>query len=199
MSRSDKLIYSFLVLSLIVIIYIFYNSFSKQEAENILINEKTTTSKKIDSKVTSKEENVIESIEYYSIDNYGNKFEVKAKEGVANKKNASEIFLKDVDAQIILANMEVVKITSKTADYNKDNLITNFKGNVNINYLSHEIISEELNLFFKSRIATISNEVRYIGLNTNIQTDNIKIDFNNKSSKIFMDSKDKKIKINSNY
>ena len=78
MSRSDKLIYSFLVLSLIVIIYIFYNSFSKQEAENILINEKTTTSKKIDSKVTSKEENVIESIEYYSIDNYGNKFEVKA-------------------------------------------------------------------------------------------------------------------------
>ena len=101
-----------------------------------MINEKTTTSKKIDSKVTSKEENVIESIEYYSIDNYGNKFEVKAKEGVANKKNASEIFLKDVDAQIILANMEVVKITSKTADYNKDNLITNFKGNVNINYLS---------------------------------------------------------------
>ena len=57
-------------------------------------------------------------------------------------------------------------------------------------------MSEELNLFFKSRIATIKNDVMYIGLNTNIQTDNIKIDFNNNSSKIFMNSKDKKIKIN---
>ena len=77
--------------------------------------------------------------------------------------------------------------------------MTNFREKVNIKYLNHEITSEELNLYFKSKVATVSNNVIYKGLNTNMQTDNIKIDFNNKSSKIFMNSKDKKIKINSNY
>ena len=98
-----------------------------------------------------------------------------------------------------MSNLEVIDITSKSAKYDKENLITNFKGNVNIKYLNHDITIEELNLFFKSKIAIVSNNVIYKGLNTNMQTDNIKIDFNNKSSKIFMNSKDKKIKINSNY
>ncbi len=199
MTRSDKFIYSFLVLSLIVIIYIFYYSFNKEKDQINLTNEKKITSKKILSETSTKKGNIIENIEYYSIDNYGNKFEVKATEGITNKKNTNEVFLKNVEAKIIMSNLEVINIVSKTANYNKDNLITNFKGKVNIKYLNHEIMSEELNLFFKSRIATIKNDVMYIGLNTNIQTDNIKIDFNNKSSKIFMNSKDKKVKINSNY
>ena len=98
-----------------------------------------------------------------------------------------------------MSNLQVINITSNSANYNKENLMTNFREKVNIKYLNHEITSEELNLYFKSKVATVSNNVIYKGLNTNMQTDNIKIDFNNKSSKIFMNSKDKKVKINSNY
>jgi len=199
MTRNDKLIYSFLVLSLIVIIYIFYQSFNKDKAEIKTPIKKEKIVNKQDSKTLQKNENIIENIEYYSIDNYGNKFEVKATEGITSKQNMNEVFLKNVEANIILSNLQVIEITSNSANYDKKNLITNFKGNVNIKYLNHEITSEELNLFFKSRIASISNNVIYKGLNTNMQTDNIKLDFNNRSSKIFMNSKDKKIKINSNY
>ena len=98
-----------------------------------------------------------------------------------------------------MSNLQVINITSNSANYNKENLMTNFREKVNIKYLNHEITSEELNLYFKSKVATVSNNVIYKGLNTNMQTDNIKIDFNNKSSKIFMNSKDKKIKINTGY
>ena len=98
-----------------------------------------------------------------------------------------------------MSNLQVINITSNSATYNKENLMTNFREKVNIKYLNHEITSEELNLYFKSKVATVSNNVIYKGLNTNMQTDNIKIDFNNKSSKIFMNSKDKKIKINTGY
>ena len=199
MIRSDKLIYSFLFLSLIVIIYIFYESFNENKDTVEILNEKKIIANKEDSKISSKKENVIENIEYYSIDSYGNKFEVSAAEGITSKNNINEVFLKNVKAKIILSNLEVVDITSKTAKYDKLKLITNFEGKVNIKYLNHEIKSELLNLLFKSKIAMISKDVVYKGLNTNIQTDNIKIDFNNKSSKIFMNNEDKKIKINSNY
>ena len=199
MTRNDKLIYSFLVLSLIVIIYIFYQSFNKDKAEIKTPIKKEKIVNKQDSKTLQKNENIIENIEYYSIDNYGNKFEVRAKEGITNKQNIDQVNLKDVEAKIILSNLKVIDISSKTAKHDKKNLVTIFKDNVNVKYLNHEITSEELNLFFKSRIATINNNVVYKGLNTNMQTDNIKIDFNNKSSKIFMNSEDKKIKINSKY
>tara|TARA_Y100001970_G_C13844428_1_gene656101 strand:- start:62 stop:661 length:600 start_codon:yes stop_codon:yes gene_type:complete len=199
MTRNDKLIYSFLVLSLIVIIYIFYQSFNKDKAEIKTPIKKEKIVNKQDSKTLQKNENIIENIEYYSIDNYGNKFEVRAKEGITNKQNIDQVNLKDVEAKIILSNLKVIDISSKTAKHDKKNLVTIFKDKVNINYLDHKITSEELNLFFKSRIATINNNVVYKGLNTNMQTDNIKIDFNNKSSKIFMNSEDKKIKINSKY
>ena len=199
MIKSDKLIYSFLILSLIVIIYIFYQSLNKDKVEVKIYDEKESFTKKTEQKDLSEKENVIENIKYYSIDNYGNKFEVNAKEGITNKKNINEVFLKYVEAKIILSNLQVINITSNSANYNKENLMTNFREKVNIKYLNHEITSEELNLYFKSKVATVSNNVIYKGLNTNMQTDNIKIDFNNKSSKIFMNSKDKKIKINSNY
>ena len=199
MIKSDKLIYSFLILSLIAIIYIFYQSLSEDKVELKIYDEKESSAKKIERKNLSKKENIIENIEYYSIDNYGNKFEVNAKEGITNKKNINEVLLKNVEAKIILSNLQVINITSNSATYNKENLMTNFREKVNIKYLNHEITSEELNLYFKSKVATVSNNVIYKGLNTNMQTDNIKIDFNNKSSKIFMNSKDKKIKINTGY
>ena len=199
MIKSDKLIYSFLILSLIAIIYIFYQSLSEDKVELKIYDEKESSAKKIERKNLSEKENIIENIEYYSIDNYGNKFEVNAKEGITNKKNINEVLLKNVEAKIILSNLQVINITSNSATYNKENLMTNFREKVNIKYLNHEITSEELNLYFKSKVATVSNNVIYKGLNTNMQTDNIKIDFNNKSSKIFMNSKDKKIKINTGY
>tara|TARA_B100000029_G_scaffold10303_1_gene11226 strand:+ start:5081 stop:5680 length:600 start_codon:yes stop_codon:yes gene_type:complete len=199
MIKSDKLIYSFLILSLIAIIYIFYQSLSEDKVELKIYDEKESSAKKIEQKNLSEKENIIENIEYYSIDNYGNKFEVNAKEGITNKKNINEVLLKNVEAKIILSNLQVINITSNSATYNKENLMTNFREKVNIKYLNHEITSEELNLYFKSKVATVSNNVIYKGLNTNMQTDNIKIDFNNKSSKIFMNSKDKKIKINTGY
>ena len=199
MIKSDKLIYSFLILSLIAIIYIFYQSLREDKVELKIYDEKESSAKKIEQKNLSEKENIIENIEYYSIDNYGNKFEVNAKEGITNKKNINEVLLKNVEAKIILSNLQVINITSNSATYNKENLMTNFREKVNIKYLNHEITSEELNLYFKSKVATVSNNVIYKGLNTNMQTDNIKIDFNNKSSKIFMNSKDKKIKINTGY
>ena len=199
MIKNDKLIYSFLILSLIVIIYIFYKNINKNNYEKETVVEKEIINNELDLSVSEKKENIIENIEYYSIDSYGNKFEIRANKAITDDKNTSKIFLEDVKARIILSNFEVVDITSKTANYDKENLVTNFKEQVNIKYLNHKITSGELNLFFKSRFATINENVIYKGIKTNMQTDNIQLDFNNKSSKIFMNSTDKKIKINSKY
>ena len=54
-------------------------------------------------------------------------------------------------------------------------------------------------LSFKDKIAIITNNVTYIGNNTNLYTDNIEIDFKTKKTKIFMNDKNKKIFVKSIY
>ena len=142
---------------------------------------------------------IIENVKYVALDVSGNKFEIDAKEGTTNSRNYDEIFLKDVVATIWLYNSEKIIVTSNSANYNKSSIETTFEDNVEINYINHKINSNKLLLSFKDKIAIITNNVTYIGNNTNLYTDNIEIDFKTKKTKIFMNDKNKKIFVKSIY
>ena len=203
MIKYDKLIYVCLAISLIFVVLIFFYNLNKKtsdlktEFEKEILEEKSLTLNLKNDE--NKKDSLIKDIEYYSIDNFGNKFEIKAVEAITDSKNLNKIFLKTVNAKIILPNSELIFIKSETANYNKDTLITNFIDKVEIKYLDHKINSEELDLLFKSRIANIRNNVIYEGVDSTLETDNIVVNFNNNSSKVFMNTKNKKIKINSKY
>jgi hypothetical protein len=63
-----------------------------------------------------------------------------------------------------------------------------FKKNVRINYLNHEISSNEMQLDFKNKLIKIYDKVEYNGPLGQMFTSNIDIDINNNKIEIYMDN-----------
>ena len=107
--------------------------------------------------------------------------------------------MRDVVATINLKNSKPIQIFSDIALYNSMNFNTQFQENVLMKNEEHIITSDNLDLMFEDNIATILNNVVYTNLNTKMRADKIEIDLITKDSKIFMNNKSKKIKIESIY
>lgn len=204
MKRNYIIIYSFLILSLIILtIFFFYNyksrtiklekNFNSLESKNP-IKEKSSESSSNISKVENKilpESTLIENIEYISVDAVGNQFKITAKNGETNARNYNKIFLIDVNAHILLENSESILIAADFANYDKSTIETFFKDNVKINYLNHKVESEKLYLSFEDKLVKINDNVVYKNIDTKMYADNIEIDFKTNNTKISMNSNEK--------
>ena len=127
------------------------------------------------------------------------KFEIQAKEGLTDARNYENIFLTKVMAKINLKDSDVIIITADSADYNKSTVETFFRNNVQVNYINHKVESDKLHLSFQDKIASINENVVYMGNNTKMITDNIEIDFRDKNTKIFMNSNEEKVFVKTVY
>jgi lipopolysaccharide export system protein LptA len=58
----------------------------------------------------------------------------------------------------------------------------------------HEIKSDKLDFFLKENLVTISDNIKYKGVNTELLADKIKINLITKDTRIFMNNKTEKIK-----
>ena len=204
MKRNYIIIYSFLILSLIILtFFFFYNyksrsiklekNFNSVESKNP-IKEKSSESSSNISKVENKilpESTLIEDIEYISVDAVGNQFKITAKNGETNARNYNKIFLTDVNAHILLENSESILIAADFANYDKSTIETFFKDNVKINYLNHKVKSEKLYLSFEEKLVKINDNVVYKNVDTKMYADNIEIDFKTNNTKISMNSNEK--------
>ena len=88
-------------------------------------------------------------------------------------------------------------ITSENAVYNSLNYNTNFRKNVQVEYLSNIIVAEKMDLNFRENIITISENVKYDGLEIDMKTDNIKINLITKKIDIYMNNNKKNVEIES--
>tara|TARA_B100000787_G_C15981049_1_gene201599 strand:- start:64 stop:387 length:324 start_codon:yes stop_codon:yes gene_type:complete len=103
--------------------------------------------------------------------------------------------MKKVTATINFKDSSPINIYADNALYSNFNNNTNFYGNVLVTYVDNVIESEKMDLFFEKNFATISNNVIYKNLNTQLEADKVEIDLITKNSKIFMEDKSKKIRI----
>jgi len=204
MKRNYIIIYSFLILSLIILtVFFFYNyksrtiklekNYNSVESKKP-IKEKSSESSGDISKVENKilpESTLIENIEYISVDAVGNQFKITAKSGETNERNYNKIFLIDVNAHILLENSESILIAADFANYDKSTIETFFKDNVKINYLNHKVESEKLYLSFEDKLVKINDNVVYKNIDTKMYADNIEIDFKTNNTKISMNSNEK--------
>ena len=212
MNKKHIFIYSFLTFSLIIISLVFFydyksktklksiNNSKEKKTETYLSKTEKTSNKKVDSsKNDFAESTKIENVNYIAMDAAGNKFEIQAKEGQTDARNYENIFLTNVKAKINLRDAEVIIITADSADYNKNTVETFFRNNVQVNYINHKVESEKLHLSFQDKLASINENVVYMGNNTKMITDNIEIDFGDKNTKIFMNNNDEKVFVKTIY
>ena len=188
-----------LIILLILSSIVFYKKFFNK---NISLTEKKINEKEItdnDDVNKNKNSNVIETLKYISQDLIGNTYIINADSAKFEKDKVDSIILFEVSAEIIRQDNEIIKIYSKTADYNKKNNDTIFKNSVSIEYGDQIIRSEVVKLNFSENLIEIIENVHYMNNNTQIYADKVELNLLSKIMKISMINQDDKIQITGKY
>ena len=206
-----KLLFQITLLSLLVIIsFIFYNKYFKETRIVETIGNKETeiqynknevskiNEKEISNKENSKgKENLIKNLKYSVELADSGKYEISSNlsQLIILENGVEIIFMEDVSAIFTDKNNKKVFIYSNNAEFNSDNYDTLFTGDIKIKYQDNLITSEKLHFNFIENNILVYENVIYKGLNGKIQTDNIKINLLSKNIEIFMNEKNKNVKI----
>ena len=168
----------------------------------IAINYKNSNSKKKDLIVqeTIKEtytSNIINGVNYESMDSNGNKYVIDAEKGEIDLSNNNIIFLTNVKAIIKMNNSENVTITSDFGKYNINNYDTIFSKNVIIKYLDNKITGNYADFSIVRNSMIISKKVVYSNSENILEADTINMNLETKDTKIYMYEKKRKVKVKS--
>tara|TARA_B110001452_G_scaffold245834_1_gene230749 strand:- start:1683 stop:2261 length:579 start_codon:yes stop_codon:yes gene_type:complete len=188
-----KIFVQFFLFLIILVISIFvYKKYFIKKNEIIVKEDEDTLI------VKSEKSNIIKNLRYYAEDLKGNKYVITSEFGELDEDQVGLILMKNVVASINFINSEKIKIYAKSAAYDSINYDTTFSENVLIKYANHTIMSDNLYLQFDKKLATISDNVIYKNLNTELKADKVEIDLITKNSKIFMDDKSNQVQIINN-
>ena len=191
-----KTIIQILILILIAaFIYFFINNTFKKEEKNIvnLDLNKDEIIKKIDTE--KNESNIIENLNYISIDAKGNKYILSAEYGKESMEDSNIIILEQVVGTIKLINRSDVEIKSEFAEYNSVTFDTSFYGDVSGFFEESKIYSDNLDLFFKNNKAIMYNNIKYFDKSAKVNADEIIFNLLNGDVNIKMFDKNEKIQI----
>ena len=167
----------FLIISIVIIsILFFYNYLGDKKTI-----EESNYEKKFDIelKSTGKSISLLENLKYGEI--------------LIDRQNT--LLLKEVDGQINLKDKSTIYITSKYANYNKNNFDTNFFTNVVVVYEDSIAKSDNFDIFFSNNGATMYNNVYYTNSFLNSKADKIDVDLISGDIDISMYDENEKIKI----
>tara|TARA_Y100000389_G_scaffold188910_1_gene212012 strand:+ start:808 stop:1380 length:573 start_codon:yes stop_codon:yes gene_type:complete len=185
---QKKIILQIFLLLIIVIISVIFFKF---------YYDKSTIKKEPYSKIENTEQsnNLMSNIKYIAADKEGNEYIIFSKFAEYDQNQSDLILMKQVEGAIKFANSMPITIFANKAIYNKLNHDTNFYEKVLLNYGDHQITSDNLDLFFEKNLASISKNIIYKSLNTELRADKIEMDLLTKNSRIFMDEKLKKVRV----
>ncbi|OUV98880.1 MAG: hypothetical protein CBD02_00410 [Candidatus Pelagibacter sp. TMED142] len=178
-----------IIILILIIIFSIYTNYNKKNVN--FINDKRETLNKSEEIKT----NIIKNIEYFSQDEKNNTYKINSEYGKIDPNKPNLILMENVFAEIILSDSEPISIYSDFALYDNINYDTNFYENVKLTHVFHKITSEKIDLAFKDNLVFISDNVIYKNLNSKLIADEVRIDLLTKDIKIFMNKKNKKIRI----
>ena len=186
-----------LLIFFLIIIFVFFfikNTFLKEQ--KVIVNLDLNKDKIIEEIETEKNQNnIIENLNYISIDAKGNEYTLNAKYGEESKEDSNIIILKQVEGTIKLKNKSDIEIKSDFAKYNSITFDTNFYENVLGFFEESKISSDNLDLFFKNNKGIIYNNIKYLDIDTSANADEISFNLLNGDVNIKMFDKKKKIQI----
>ena len=139
--------------------------------------------------------NIIEHLNYRSIDANGNEYILNAEFGEVSQDDQNLIMLKNVSGKLILKNNSDIYIYADYAKYNSKNFDTNFYQNVSGFFELSKIYSDNLDLLFKDNLGIMYNNIKFFDKNLEVAADKILLNLSNGNLNIEMFNKEKKIKI----
>ena len=190
-----------LLIFLLIIIFVYFfikNTFLKEQ-QNIVDLDQNKKDEVVEEVKAEKDEiNIIENLNYISIDAEGNEYILNAKYGKESLEDSNIIVLENVVGVIKLSGKSNIEIKSDFAKYNSINFDTNFYENVLGFFEESKVSSDNLDLFFKDNRAIMYNNIKYLDNDTVANADEISFNLSNGDVNIKMFDKNKKIQISKN-
>ena len=193
-----KIIQLSLLLLLIIISIIFYNTYFGLSEKNKIISNKEDIIR--DSNETSfksdDQNNLIKNLRYnVNLDN-NREYIIYSELSELRYENNVEIVKMQKVFGVFVDNTNLpINITSDTAVYNRTSSNTLFEKNVRIEYMDNLIMSDKLDLNFEKNIVSIYDNVVYEGIEGKMVADNIVVNLISKKIEIFMHNKSNKVEI----
>ena len=179
---------SFIILALSIFYKIY---FSKEDNTN---SKSLTPSEQL---VQPSENNIIKNLKYEVMLDRNNEYIITSDLSELINTGGVEIIKMQIVTAIIKDENKIpLIIKSKFAEYNNFNYNTKFRENVSVEYLNHKIFSDKIDLSFENNVAKIFENVRYVGSDGTIISDNIEINLLTKKVDIFMNNKNDKVELN---
>ncbi len=182
-----------LLIIIVLILATFFTFYLSKKGKNLVLKEKDKKEFLVENQ--DSELNVIKDITYIAKDDKENLFKIESKFGKINPEEPDVVLMDNVTAIITLRNREKIIISSDHAIYNSKSYETNFYDNVLLEYIEHNIVSENIYLSFENNLVSISNNIIYKNLNSEMNADEIVMNLITKEIKIFMHNNDSKIQI----
>jgi len=188
---NKKILIQLFLFSLFIFLSVFsYYKYFKKDPQ---ILKKIESQKNLPTK--NLESNLISDLRYFSVDDKGNKYEIKSEFGEIGASNPDIIFMTNVIARIDIYDADPIIITANFAKYNVKNYDTNFTKNVLVKHVDNKLNGENLDLSFQNNLMSIYNNIIYQNPDTKLFADKLEIDLITKDSKIIMNDEKNKIKI----
>ena len=190
-----------LILFLIVILssFIVYQYFfSENKSVKIIDNQpneiQPQNSQSIQSKVIDTD-NIIEKLEYKSIDAYGNEYVIKSSKAESQMNDSNSVKLFKVSAIIYSPKKKPIMIKSDFALHNKLTFNTKFYDNVEILHDTIQVSSDNLDLLYKENRVDLYNIKSANYKQSTLLADKITFDILTKNVSVNMYKDNQRIKI----
>ena len=182
-----------LLIIIVLILAKIFTFYQSKKGKNLVLKEEDK--KEFLNENQDSELNIIKDITYLAKDDKENTFKIESKFGKINPEEPDIVLMDNVTALITLRNLEEILISSDHAIYNSKSYETNFYDNVLLEYIEHNIASENIYLSFENNLVSISNNIIYKNLNSEMNADEIEMNLITKEIKIFMHNNENKIQI----
>lgn len=188
MKKTIQLILLLFLIFIAVIFYKAYFSDTKQIKQSVIKNQDQLNSEN--------QNNLIKNLRYDVKFEGNNQYIITADLSEISYQNNVEVVNMQKVIAIFVDNTNVpLTITSNKATYNNSNYNTNFVDTVRVEYENNVILADKMDINFENNFITIYENVNYEGLQGIIAADTVKIDLITKKIQIYMNNKDKKVKV----
>ena len=185
-----SIIFLIFLISLSFYLYYFKTDPITKTNSRIITQEKENS----DQSIESEKNNLIKNLKYNVKFDDNSEYSITADLSELSYKNGIEIvYMQKVTAIFIDEKIAQFTITADNAIFDNSNYNTNFRNNIEIDYMSHKIFSDKLDLNFVENNVSIYENVVYQGLESIIKADNVKINLVTKNTEIFMNNSEKKV------
>ena len=194
-SFIQLILFSIIILSSFVVYQYFFKNNKSVKIIDSQPNEIQSQNSQIMQSKIIDTDNIIEKLEYKSIDAYGNEYVIKSSKAESQVDDTNNVKLFKVSAIIYSPNKKPIMIKSDFALHNKLTFNTKFYDNVEILHDTIEVTSGNLDLLYKENRVDLYNIKSANYKQSTLLADKITFDILTKNVSVNMYKDDQRIKI----